>query len=86
MHQNGMLATTGAGGAILGSPVNSLVWLANTLGVRGEELPAGAVVLLGSMTASVAVGNDDTSFAIDVTGLGTVVANFSVKPGAETCA
>jgi 2-keto-4-pentenoate hydratase len=86
MHQNGMLATTGAGGAILGSPVNSLVWLANTLGVRGEELPAGAVVLLGSMTASVAVGNDDTSIAIDVTGLGTVVANFSVKPGAETCA
>ncbi|MPZ15432.1 MAG: 2-keto-4-pentenoate hydratase, partial [Chloroflexi bacterium] len=35
MTRNGAVAGTGAGGAVLGSPINSLVWLANTLGARG---------------------------------------------------
>ena len=38
-------------GAVLGSPVNSLVWLANTVGARGVTLEAGHVVLPGAVCA-----------------------------------
>ena len=44
------LVATGAGGAILGSPINALVWLANTIGPLGIALEPGHVVLPGSMT------------------------------------
>src|ERR1700733_850444 len=55
LHRNGVLAGTGAGGAVLGSPLTSLVWLANTIGARGVVLEAGHVVLPGSITGSVRV-------------------------------
>ena len=51
LHKNGELAGTGASGAVLGSPVKALAWLANTLGARGIELEAGQVILPGSVTA-----------------------------------
>ena len=41
-HRNGEVVGTGAGGAVLGSPLNSLVWLANTVGARGVTLEKGA--------------------------------------------
>lgn len=41
VHRNGQLVSTGAGAAALGSPVNGLVWLANTLGTYGIPLRAG---------------------------------------------
>ena len=47
LHRNGEVVGTGAGGAVLGSPLNSLVWLANTVGARGVALEAGHVVLPG---------------------------------------
>lgn len=50
LHRNGEVVATGCGGAVLGSPINSLVWLANTLGRLGVTLEAGHVVLPGSMT------------------------------------
>jgi 2-keto-4-pentenoate hydratase len=49
---DGDVAATGAGGAVLGSPLNALVWLANVLGARGVGLEAGQVVIPGSMTAA----------------------------------
>ena len=42
---NGETAATGLGGAVLGSPLNALVWLANTLGQRGTALEPGHVIL-----------------------------------------
>ena len=50
-HRNGQVVGTGAGGAVLGSPLNSLVWLANTVGARGITLEAGHVVLPGALCA-----------------------------------
>jgi 2-keto-4-pentenoate hydratase len=67
---------TGAGGAVLGSPLNSLMWLANTLGQRGVTLHAGQVVLPGSITASVPVSPGDV-FTATFTGLGSVTAVFA---------
>ena len=70
------VAGTGAGGAVLGSPLNSLIWLANTLGERGVALRAGHVVLPGSITASVPVSPGDV-FTATFTGLGSVTAVFA---------
>jgi 2-keto-4-pentenoate hydratase len=75
VHRNGELAASGAGGAVLGSPINALVWLANVLGARGVELRAGYVVLPGSMTASVPFAPGDVVSAT-VAGLGNVTARM----------
>jgi 2-keto-4-pentenoate hydratase len=72
---NGRLAATGAGGAVLGSPVASLVWLANTLGSHGVSLSAGDVVLPGSVTAAKPVSAGDT-WSASFAGIGTVTAHF----------
>jgi len=76
LHKNGELAGTGAGGAVLGSPLTALVWLANTVGARGVVLEAGQVILPGSVTASVPVAAGDTVTAT-FAGLGSVTARFS---------
>jgi len=76
LHKNGELAGTGACGAVLGSPLRALVWLANTVGARGVDLEAGQVILPGSVTASVPVGPGDTVTAT-FAGLGRVTARFA---------
>ena len=74
-HRNGQVVGTGAGGAVLGSPVNSLVWLANTVGARGITLEEGDVVLPGAVCAMVPVAAGDT-FTATFAGLGSVTARF----------
>ncbi|WP_019201994.1 2-keto-4-pentenoate hydratase [Tsukamurella sp. 1534] len=64
---------TGAGGAVLGSPINALVWLANTVGPLGTALEPGHVVLPGSMTRAEPVRAGDTIVA-DMGPLGSVTA------------
>ncbi|WP_377639332.1 2-keto-4-pentenoate hydratase [Oryzobacter terrae] len=75
-HRNGQVVGTGAGGAVLGSPVNSLVWLANTVGARGITLEEGDVVLPGAVCAMVPVAAGDTVTAT-FAGLGSVTARFA---------
>ncbi|MGG5258245.1 2-keto-4-pentenoate hydratase [Phycicoccus avicenniae] len=75
LHRNGAVAGTGAGGAVLGSPLTSLVWLANTVGARGVTLEAGHVVLPGAVCAMVPVAVGDT-FTATFAGLGSVTARF----------
>jgi 2-keto-4-pentenoate hydratase len=85
LHKNGQLAGTGAGGAVLGSPLTALVWLANTVGERGVVLGPGQVILPGSVTAAIPVGPGDTVTAT-FAGLGSVTARFTAGqagPGAE---
>lgn len=72
LRRNGAEAGTGVGGAVLGTPLNALVWLANTVPV---ELAAGHVVLPGSITAAVPVRPGDT-FTAEFAGLGDVTAIF----------
>ena len=74
-HRNGEVIGTGAGGAVLGSPINSLVWLANTVGARGITLEAGDVVLPGAVCAMAPVTAGDT-FTATFAGLGSVTARF----------
>ncbi len=42
------VVSTGCGEAVLGHPLNSLTWLANSLADRGQSLMAGDVVTTGS--------------------------------------
>jgi 2-keto-4-pentenoate hydratase len=78
LYRNGRIEGTGAGGAVLGSPVNALVWLANTLGPLGVTLEAGHVVLPGSVCAAIPFDPGDTvSAAFDR--IGSVSITFSQK-------
>lgn len=75
LERNGEVVGTGVGAAVMGSPLNALAWLANTLGERGVALEAGHVVLPGSVTAAVPVRPGD-SFAATFEGIGSVTAVF----------
>lgn len=57
--------------AILGDPLLALAHLATDLGERREVLPAGSVVLAGSMTDAVPLGQGGR-FTVDVAGLAPV--------------
>jgi 2-keto-4-pentenoate hydratase len=76
LAKNGRIAETGAGGAVLGHPLNALVWLANTVAARGVSLRAGDVILPGSITASMPVAPGDAVTAT-FAGLGAVIAVFA---------
>lgn len=75
LYLNGYLAGSGAGGAVLGSPLTAATWLINTLGERGVALRAGQVILSGSVTAAIPVSAGDTVSA-QIAGLGTVTSRF----------
>jgi 2-keto-4-pentenoate hydratase len=60
MTKNGQLVSTGAGAAVLGSPCQSVAWLANKMGEYGIPLKAGEVILSGAAGAAVAVEAGDS--------------------------
>ncbi|MGB3770455.1 MAG: 2-keto-4-pentenoate hydratase [Rhodococcus sp. (in: high G+C Gram-positive bacteria)] len=78
LHIDGTLVATGAGGAVLGSPINALVWLANTVGPLGVTLEPGHVVLPGSMTRAYPV-TPGRSIIANIGGLGSVTAVMGGK-------
>jgi 2-keto-4-pentenoate hydratase len=49
-EQNGQVVATNTAAEVLGNPLASLAWLANTLGRMGRGLAAGDVVLTGSIS------------------------------------
>jgi 2-keto-4-pentenoate hydratase len=68
---NGQQVAVGTGDAVLGNPLNSIVWLAGKLGTYGRGLKAGEIVMTGSFTRQfpIAPGNEiETVFS----GLGAV--------------
>lgn len=76
VQQGGQVVGTGAGGAALGSPLNALVWLANTVGPLGITLEAGSVILPGSVTTAIPVTPGD-SVTATFAGIGSVTAQFA---------
>jgi 2-keto-4-pentenoate hydratase len=68
---NGKQVATGTGDAVLGNPLNSIVWLAGKLGQYGRCLKAGEIVMTGSFTRQFPIAPGDrieTTFS----GLGMV--------------
>jgi 2-oxopent-4-enoate/cis-2-oxohex-4-enoate hydratase len=75
LEKNGELIATGAGAAALGSPLEAVAWLANTLGRLDIPLLAGEVILSGSLAALVPVKAGD-SLRIDIGGIGGCSVRF----------
>ena len=72
-EKNGEVIATGAGAAALGSPVNCVAWLANTLGEFGIKLE---VILSGSLVPLHAIVPGD-SMHLSVGGIGTASVRFT---------
>jgi len=74
-EKNGEIIGTGAGAAALGSPVNAVAWLANTLGRLGVGLKAGEVILSGAL-AAMAPAKAGDNFRVSFGGLGSCSVRF----------
>lgn len=75
MEKNGQVVSLGAGAAVLGHPAAAIAMLANLLGERGEEIPAGTLILSGGITEAVAVTAGD-NVSLRVQDLGSVSIRF----------
>lgn len=75
VYKNGTLFSTGVGAAVQGSPVNAVVWLANTLGKLGLPFLAGEIILSGAQSIVVPVSEGDELFCT-IGGLGSCTARF----------
>jgi 2-oxo-3-hexenedioate decarboxylase len=75
LEVNGEIKSLGAGAAVLGHPAAAVAMLANHLGSRGEEIPAGTLILSGGITEAVAVKAGD-NVALRIQGLGSVSLRF----------
>ena len=73
---NGEDAATGSGAACLGNPLNSVLWLADTMGKRGTPLQAGECIMTGSLCPMRPIAPGDNLVA-EIEGLGTVSAVLS---------
>ncbi|MCG7991569.1 MAG: 2-oxopent-4-enoate hydratase [Candidatus Thiodiazotropha lotti] len=76
VEKNGELLSTGAGAAALGSPVNCVTWLANTLGSFGIPLKAGEVILSGSLVPLEPVVAGDF-MRVEIGGIGSASVRFT---------
>jgi 2-oxopent-4-enoate/cis-2-oxohex-4-enoate hydratase len=76
VEKNGEIISTGAGAAALGSPVNCVTWLANTLGQFGIPLKAGELILSGSLVPLEPVVAGDY-MRVDIGGIGSASVRFS---------
>lgn len=76
VEKNGAIISTGAGAAALGSPVNCVTWLANTLGQFGIALKAGEVILSGSLVPLEPVQAGDY-MRVDIGGIGSASVRFT---------
>ncbi|MBS0367860.1 MAG: 2-oxopent-4-enoate hydratase [Proteobacteria bacterium] len=75
LEKNGEVAVTGAGAATMASPVNAVVWLANTLGRLGIPLKAGEIILSGALGAMVPVAAGD-NLRLTIAGIGGCSVRF----------
>lgn len=75
MEKNGEAVAIGAAASVLGHPAAAIAMLANHLGARGEEIPAGSMILSGGITEAVAVECGD-NVSLRIQDLGSVGCKF----------
>jgi 2-oxo-3-hexenedioate decarboxylase len=75
MEKNGEIVAMAAGAAVLGNPAVAVAMLANHLGERGAEIPAGTFIMTGGITEAIAVKAGD-SISVRFQELGTVNLRF----------
>lgn len=72
---NGEIRSMAAGAAVLGHPLAAVAMLANQLGLRGQEIPAGTFIMTGGVTEAIRVEAGD-NVAVRFQDLGTVSMRF----------
>ena len=75
MEKNGVPVAFGAGAAVLGHPATAIAMLANHLGARGQEIPAGTLILSGGITEAIAVTAGD-HVTLKIQSLGSTSLRF----------
>jgi 2-oxo-3-hexenedioate decarboxylase len=75
-RQNGEVAATGAGAAVMGHPARAIAWLANKLYKVDQSLKPGEVILSGSLSAALEITPGD-QFTASFDGIGSVNAIFT---------
>lgn len=75
MEKNGEIVGLGCGAAVLGHPAAAVAMLANILGAKGQEIPAGTFIMTGGITAAVAVAPGD-HVTTHYQGLGSISVRF----------
>jgi 2-keto-4-pentenoate hydratase len=75
LRVNGEEKLSGSGAAVLGHPLNSLVWLANTLCEQGKQLKAGDLVSTGVCT-DIYLAEPGDHIVADFGMLGTAEVSF----------
>ncbi|CAK7026840.1 2-oxo-3-hexenedioate decarboxylase [Kerstersia gyiorum] len=76
LEKNGEPVALGAGAAVLGHPAAAIAMLANHLGKKGQEIPAGSLILSGGVTEAVAIAAGD-HVCLRVHGMGSVSLRFA---------
>ena len=75
-EQSGAVVATSTAFEVMGNPLNSLAWIANHLGARGQSLRAGDVVMTGSVSKILSAKAGD-SVRATFTRLGSVSVKFT---------
>jgi 2-oxo-3-hexenedioate decarboxylase len=75
LEKNGEVVSMAAGAAVLGHPLTAVAMLANHLGARGQEIPAGTFIMTGGVTEAIPVAAGD-NVAVRFQDLGTVSMRF----------
>jgi 2-keto-4-pentenoate hydratase len=73
---NGQAVAAGNGSAVLGDPLNSIIWLAAKLGRYGRKLCPGDIVMTGSFVRQFPLSPGDIATA-EFTGIGSVEVRIS---------
>jgi 2-keto-4-pentenoate hydratase len=73
---NGQIVGTGTSDAVLGSPLNAIVWLAGKVGQYGRMLKAGEIIMTGSFTRQFPITPGD-QIRTEFSGVGTVETAMS---------
>jgi 2-oxo-3-hexenedioate decarboxylase len=75
LEKNGQIVAMAAGAAVLGNPVAAVAMMANHLGQRGQEIPAGSFIMTGGVTEAIAVAAGD-NINVRFQDLGSVSMRF----------
>ena len=75
LEKNGQVVAMAAGAAVLGHPLTAVAMLANHLGARGQEIPAGTFIMTGGVTEAIAVAAGD-HVSVRFQDLGSVSMRF----------
>jgi 2-oxo-3-hexenedioate decarboxylase len=75
LEKNGQVVAMAAGAAVLGHPAAAIAMMANHLGARGQEIPAGTFIMTGGVTEAIPVAAGD-NVLVRFQDLGSVSMRF----------